>query len=428
MPIFDPRTRCSVRRTRLTECTFALACLAGISASAQESIRPSSTGAQAAEVRRQVTLPQNYNLKAGPVTFDATGSIEVEFNDNIGLSENNRDSDFIFRPEVRLNSEWRVSTLNTLRFSLGVGYAKYASHSKQDTRSLLFDPGSEISFNVYLGDNVRLEFHDRFAVVQNPVDEPTLSNTARFDRFQNSAGVTAFVDLNDLNLVFGYDHFDYRALGSQFDFLDRREEQFLASASLRFSDAVTAGVDGSFALVNYRQNFNNDGDTWSAGPFVEAAISAFTKVRVSGGYQAMNFDSGGTNGDHSDFGGWYATLAVAQRLNQYWSHSLSFGHEARLGLEVNFAEYTFARYLADWRVNSRLHAGFDAFVEDADESGSAPLDPEHAFRWGTGASLSYRLGSKTSVGLRYRYVNKDSNLALRSYYQNVGILSLNYDF
>ena len=96
-----------------------------------------------------------------------------------------------------------------------------------------------------MGGVLRLNFHDRFAIVQNPIDEPTLSNVARFDRFQNSAGVTAFVELNDLKFVFGYDHFTFDSLDSEFDSLDRREEQFYGSASLRFTDAVTAGLDGN---------------------------------------------------------------------------------------------------------------------------------------------------------------------------------------
>jgi len=293
---------------------------------------------------------------------------------------------------------------------------------------VLLDPGSQLAFDVYVGGVLRLNIHDRFAIVQNPVDEPTLSNTARFDRFQNSAGVTAFVDLNDLQLVFGYDHFNYTTFTSDFDFLDRNEEQFFGSAGLRFSDALTAGLEGSYALVNYHQNFNNDGDTWTLGPFVDASLSSFTKLRLGAGYQSMAFDGNGENGDHSEYSGWYANLSVAQRLNQYWSHSLSVGHEGRLGLEVNYSEYTFARYVADWRMNTKLNFGFEGFVENADESGGKAQDSENAFRWGAGASLSWKLGAKTSLAFHYRYVNKDSDLALRSYYQNVGILSLRYDF
>ena len=43
-------------------------------------------------------------------------------------------------------------------------------------------------------------------------------------------------------------------------------------------------------------------------------------------------------------------------------------------------------------------------------------------------SLTWKLGNKLSLGLHYQYVKKDSDLALFSYYQNVGTLTVNYDF
>ena len=142
----------------------------------------------------------------------------------------------------------------------------------------------------------------------------------------------------------------------------------------------------------------------------------------------MQFDNNGTSGDTTNYSGWYANLTAAQRLNQYWSHSLSVGHEARIGLDVNFTEYSYARYQANWRLNTRLNAGFDAFWEDANDSGGVDQFSEHSHRWGGGASLAWKLGNRLGVVLRYRYVKKDSDLDLRSYYQNDGTLTINYDF
>ena len=405
-----------------------LAAFAVQSASAQESIRPSSTGSTAADARQQTETDGVYNVKLGPVGVNVTGSMEIEGTDNVGLTQTNRQGDLILTPGIQFDSQWKVTELNSLHLNLGLDYSKYLEHSNLSTRSVLLAPGSQIAFNMYLGGFVRLTFHDQFAILQNPVDEPTLSNVARFDRFQNSAGLTALVDLNDLKLVLGYDHFDFRSLDSQFDTLNRNEEQSFASASLTLSDAVTAGVDGSFALVNYLVNYNNNGTTWTAGPFVEATLSPYTKLRLSGGYQSMHFDGNGTSGDLTNLGGWYGSLSAAQRLNQYWSHSLTLGREARLGLDVNFTEYTYARYQASWRVNTRMNAGFEAFYENADQSGTALQDSENSHRLGGGFSLSWKLGNKLALSLRYQYVKKVSDLDLRSYYQNVGTLTLHYDF
>jgi len=402
--------------------------LFGLAAVAQESIRPSNTGSQASEARKGAPSSGNYFLKAGPVNFSASAMLGVEYNDNIGLSQDHRQSDLILRPTVEIDSVWQVTTLNALRFNIGIGYADYTGHSDLNTRSILLDPGSQIAFDIYVGGVLKLTFHDRFAILQNPIDEPNLSNTARFDRFQNSAGLTALFDFNDLKVVLGYDHFDYHAFSSEFDFLNRSEEQMFASASVQLSDAIIVGVDGHTSLINYQTGFNNDGTGWGAGPFLEATLSNYTTLRVSGGFQGMNFDHKGASGDTSDFSGWYGNVTVAQRLNQYWSHSLSAGHEARLGLEVNFSEYTYARYLAQWQINPRLSASIEGFVESANESGTSVQNSEDAFRWGGGVSLAWRLGNKVSVDLGYHYVKKNSDLVLRDYYQNIGTLALKYQF
>jgi hypothetical protein len=382
----------------------------------------------AADARQQADTSSNYNVKAGPVGVNVTGAVSVQATDNVGLSQTGREGDVIIQPSIDFDSQWKVSELNTLRFNIGIAYSKYLEHSDLDTRSVLLNPGSQVAFDMFIGGVVRLTFHDRFAILQNPLDEPTLSNVARFDRFQNSAGVTGLVDLNDLKFVLGYDHFNFRALDSEFDTLNRSEEQFSASASLALSDALTVGADSSFALVDYQLDYNNNGTTWTAGPFVEAALSSYIKLRLTGGYQGMHFDDNGTSGDVSNFSGWYGVLSVAQRLNQYWSHSLSLGREARIGLDVNFTEFTYARYQANWRVNTRLNAGIEGFYERADESGTALQDSEDSHRWGGGLLFNWQLGKKLALALRYQYVKKDSDLALRSYYQNVGTLTLNYDF
>ena len=70
----------------------------------------------------------------------------------------------------------------------------------------------------------------------------------------------------------------------------------------------------------------------------------------------------------------------------------------------------------------------DAFIEDSDESGGAAQNAERSWRWGANVSLSYRLGRKVSAILSYGYVRKDSDLSLRSYYQNEGTASIKCEF
>ncbi len=404
-------------------------CGLGATASAQQTIRPSETGAAAAEMRSDITLPKNYNLKLGPVLVTAGASLALEFNDNVNLAEYDRQADFIIRPGIQLDAFWQATPLNTLHLSLGFGYAFYTQNSSVDSNSILIDPGTALSFDVYVGDFMRLNFHDRISIVQNPIDEPGISNVARFDRLENAVGVTALMDFNQLTFVLGYDHFNYNTINSsELNILDHQEEQVLASASLRLSDAMVVGIDGNYGYVHYDQNYNNDGNSYSAAPFVEMNLSHYTKLRITAGYQGMSFDNNGTSGDTQDASGFFGNITIAQRLNQYWTHSLTAGREFQLGLTTNYTEYTFARYAATWLMNSRVSVTFDTFVEDADDSGTAAQSSEHSFRVGAGAAVSYKLNSKLGMNLAYHYVNKQSDLILRSYYQDSVVLSLSYSF
>ncbi len=423
-----PSTLLNSRLTK-TLCACAIAGIAVGKMSAQESIRPSGIGAAAADARQdQVSKARGDFMKFGPVNVDASVQMDLELNDNIGLSENHKEGDMIFRPRLNLNSEWQVTRLNTIRLGLGLSYAKYLNHSKLDTQALLLDPGTQLGFDIYVGEHLRLNIHDRIQITQNPIDEASLSNVQRFARLQNAAGVTAFIRYPDWDFVVGYDHFNYNTLDSQFNFLDRTEEQLFASARHRVSDALGVGIEGSAALVKYTDHVNNDATSWTVGAFADATLSQYTKLRISAGYQDMSFDGNGTSLDRSNFSSWYANLSAAQRLTQYLSHSLTVGREARLGLSVNYTDYVFARYAASWRMNDTMTWSIDAFVEDARDSGGAAVLAEKSLRVGGGAGLAFKLSSHTTLGLRYNYVNKDSDLATRSYIQNAGSLSINYQF
>ncbi|MEI7819756.1 MAG: outer membrane beta-barrel protein [Verrucomicrobiota bacterium] len=412
-----------------TLCTFALACLAGVRADAQESIRPSGISSLAADARQeQVSKLRGHIMQLGPVKVGASVQMDLEVNDNVGLSEFNREGDLIFRPRVGIESEWQVTRLNTIRLGLSMGYAKYLNNSHLDSQTLLIDPGTQFAFDIFVGEHLRLNIHDRITIAQNPIDEATLSNVQRFARLQNSSGVTAFIRYPDWDFVVGYDHFIYNTLSSEFNYLDRTEEQFFASARHKVTDALGLGIEGSAALVNYEDGTSNDATIWTVGAFADATLSQYTKLRISAGYQDMSFDQNGTRLEQSNFGSWYANLSAAQRISLYLSHTLTVGREARLGLGVNFTDYVFARYAASWRMNDIMTWTFDAFLEDARDSGAVAAGAEHAFRYGGGAALAFRLSSHTSLALRYGYVDKDSNLALRSYTQHSGILSLSYQF
>ena len=223
--------------------------LAGIlPLSAQDAVRPSLAGEQASEARRQDIEHIPYNLMTGPIKYRVSATFGIEYNDNINLSDNNAESDVIIHPQVNIDAIWPVTQINTLRLDIGLGYAFYIDHSDQDTNGILLSPGSQIAFDVFIGD-FRINFHDRFSLQQDPVEELQLSNVADYGRFENTAGVSVMWDLNKAVLTFGYDHYTYIATNSDFDYLDRNAEEIVGSAS--FAVTNTTGVGLEIELCHY---------------------------------------------------------------------------------------------------------------------------------------------------------------------------------
>jgi hypothetical protein len=395
-------------------------------AGAQESVRPSLAGDRVAALQQPVIDSSNYNLKLGPALVNLSSGLQLEFNDNITLSEHNKESDLIVRPSIGASVRWQVTELNALSLDLGVGYAKYVSHSEFDTENLLIAPNSNVSFNVYVGD-FRITLFDQFSIQQNPVDEITLSQVGKFERFQNSAGLTVTWDLNAVTIVSGYTNYLFRSLDSQFKFLDRTEQQFFTAAAIRLNDATTIGVRGTGGIVIYDQPFQNDGFIYSFGPFVEAQLTPYMKVELEGGYQGGSFDTGGLNGDKSNLSGFYGRLLLTHRLNRYWTDGLSIGHEATIGLTTNTTTLTYVRYNASWRVNSRTNLDLAAFYEHGGDSPGV-FQSENVDRVGFSVGISYNLGRHTVMSLGYQYLDRVSDLADRSYRQNQLLWTLTYVF
>src|SRR5450755_4376841 len=172
---------------------------------AQDAVRPSLAGEEASEARRQSIDKIPYNLELGPMKLRFSATIGVEYNDNINLAEDatallpivtgpvlvttQLQSDFIIRPQVNVNALWPITQLNTLKLDVGIGYAFYMDHSSYNTNGVRINPGSQIAFDIFVGD-FRINLHDRFSLEQDPVAEATLSNVADYGRFQNTAGLS----------------------------------------------------------------------------------------------------------------------------------------------------------------------------------------------------------------------------------------------
>jgi Putative beta-barrel porin 2 len=396
---------------------------------AQDVIRPSLAGEAASEARRQDIDRIPYNLLLGPVRFRFSATMGVEYNDNINLAEVNEQEDIILRPQVNLDAIWPITQLNTLRMDIGLGYAWYLDHSNANTNGVLLAPGSQLAFDIFVGD-FRINIHDKFLLQQDPIAELALSNVVDYGRFENTAGVSVLWDLNKALLTLGYDHYIYISTTSVFDYLNRNAEELSASMSFAVTSTTNIGVEGAFVYNYYDQHVLNDSRAYTGGVFGETQITNNLRLRLAGGYQWIQFDNNGVVStffaDRHDLSDYYANILVAHRLNAAIKQTLSAGHEGQLGVNSNFIALNYVRHTVSWNIIRNTLLSTEFFYEDADDSGG--FINEHLHRFGGAITVGYQLTPHITLGARYQYTQKDSDVFLRDYKQNRVSIDGTYSF
>jgi hypothetical protein len=444
----------SARSFKLLSFLLAAALVCGTALRAQELMRESLAGADVADTGRTTSIEeQNYNLRLGPIRFLMSATAGFEYIDNIGYSQINRESDVVARLALDIRSIWQLTRLNTLNFDLGIGFVRYIDHPDATSNNLFITPGSQVAFDIYVADIFRINIHDSFELLQDPVDQPSLSNVTNFARFTNTAGVTVVADLNTLVLTAGYDHFNYFALNDQYDYLNRSAEQFLASAVYQIMPRTFLGIEGTYAITDYDKDVQNGSTGGTVGLYFDITPTPYLRFIARGGYQGADFDGNGSsyniglfpNGqliggvpptsrqladggfaDQSTLSSFYWNLSVNHRINAYLSENLSAGRENDLGLTSNYLEVNYVRYNAAWRALSNVTLGGDAFYENDQESGG-PYD-QSLQRFGGDITLGYQFNLQLSATAHYAYIKKDSDIYLLNYYQNRVGVDLTYQF
>ena len=369
---------------------------------------------------------EHYNLAVGPLRLNVAAGVGMEYNDNVNLSEHDRQSDFIFRPSLNLDSVWQLSDLNTLRFSIGLSYAKYVNHPEYDTRGVLFSPNSELALTVMVGE-VAITLRDRFSYQEDPYAIPTISNQAVFRRYENLAGIQADWDINSItHLTVGYDHYNLWAIDDPaLEEASHSIDTVFIRPSVKVAPTVTLGLDASASYIQYDQSTFNNADSILVGPYIDWAITDSTRLYVEGGYQDYLDEGGGSIGSVGDNNSYYIKSELDNRLSDYFNQRLSFSKTIEAGYTSQYYELWHVEYAADWKLTPSLVFDPVLFYEHYRSSGGVT---ENGDRFGTDLGLRYILTPSVTLGADYRFVLNSSNIPDTSYYQNLVLLSLFYNF
>jgi Putative beta-barrel porin 2 len=394
---------------------------------AQESVRLSLAGAEAAAARRQAAGTLGYyNVKIGPTAWTFTGGLTLEGNDNIRLEHNGR-ADVIFRPELRTQMLWPISEKNSLNLSIGGGYSAYLVHPEFDRWFL--SPGSELSLDVYAGD-FWINLHDRFSVQEDTYADPTVVGSGNYARLQNTLGLNTTWDLNKLVVRAGYDHVNYVALqGNGGGAPDGQSEVLSSSAGFRILPELLAGIEAGGSFIQYSSSGNSGiffrrATQWNTGVFAEVQVSEHLSFHGSVGYTMFSPESSGTN-TSKDFSGVYTQIGLTHRLNEFVTYSLTGGRNISYGFYGGTIDLSSANLGLEWHILQKTSLSTSFLYEHGSQFiiGNETFD-----RFGPGVQLSRPFTQKSTLSLSYQFYWRESDIPGRNYTANIAALTFAYRF
>jgi len=399
---------------------------------AQAQNRGSLAGEEAAQALKRSVAAEDYNIKVGPVRFQAEGRLALGYTDNVFFSGSNKKNDFLINPEVDVRALWPITELNTLRFSLGLGYEWYLKNTVLNSDAPLINPDSELAFNIFAGD-FRIRLHEKFSYQESLFFSSLAGGTERlfnfqdvgkFSRWDNLAGLNVDWDLNKVVLSVGYDHENFIPVTTRFRYLDRASEWFTSTAAFRIGDKAQTGLEAQASLHDYKQETVLNGN-WRArvGPFLELKPQEKISLRAGGGFDMARFDSAAA--DNSDFDSYYWYVSVRQDTRLF-THSLMTAREHLLGDNANNLRTTYVRYSITSPIFNYVEVGGNLSVNFAEEFGGPFREVFTYYR--AGLRIGYQFHKYWRTDLGYDFYWKESDLPLRDLTRNRLTWDLAFNF
>ncbi len=422
----------AARRTWRQAMMFLIFGSAVETASAQEALRNMYAGQSAAEANAAQLQNQEYTFKNGDFRMLVTPSLSGEWNDNINLSENNLEDDYIITPGVGINSSYPLTEQNVLFLNISIGYRRYLKHPKYSSFDINSRSQTGLAFNIGIK-NVTLNLHDWFSYEQDSAQSAAVANTANYGTFQNTAGLSATWDLNQVTLSAGYDHQNVLSTSGQYNYLDHAAELFFARAGFQVHPRVDVGLESTASLTTYSQSYLNNNQAYTVGPYMTVRPGDYFQATARGGYTIYNFDQTSQTLKTSNQNTWYVGLNISHQLRESVQYALDAGHETTLGTYSDLNEDWYVRPNVTWMVVRDLTFNTDLFYQHGKQGeGSTGYVPgssiqKETYDWyGGDFSLRHPLTSHLDLSLTYRLTLRSSDQPNLGYTQNLVGLELTY--
>lgn len=349
-------------------------------------------------------------LETGRLTLDLAGGITQSLTDDLSLPSSGGDTAWFVQPGSSLVYEQRFGDV-----TVGV-YDRFSAR-----------PDSTLVFAPFQWGTVVAPF---FASMQNDL-----------------GAVLTWQPLDDLELTVNYNWTTSQAMQRGVDswwsmpqddldkLADRDIHSVLASLTWKVCSAASLGLRGGYAWTQYVENFANDGQQWHAGLFADVSLPLKQRLSVEVGAQGMSFDESQqalvvvgnaftavfivtpvitNHSDPSDLNiSPYVHLSLGGPLGERFSHQLSLGREAALGLLSNYVETSYANYGVQAKLWKGAAVNLSGFFEYVQDSGGLFAQDTRVFG---GSLLIQQKWRCLTLSAGYAYTNFDTETQPYNWY------------
>ena len=358
-------------------------------------------------------------VNLGPFHGQAAIGLGYLYNDNAAVTATNHLSLNQIFEDLAVDLAWVITPSNELRFSTDARLQENFYSNGRNRLNLQILPGSELQFKGTVGP-VIIKAFDAFAILQDPVTDPTVTNVTNLNVLLNTVGLEAVVPLHDASFGMEFDY-TYRDdlsgdLGSGSTFY-RDSFRLGANYGIYFSPVLRYGIEAS-ATDNLGTGNSPDVRTLSVGPFIRGQLSRLVDVDIGAGLTFTNLSA-------LDQPTYYVDVRLRHQVFRTFQYVLGYSHDIDISTGFSISEdnklYLAGRLdiLPDWAVTAGPFLNLGHIVTP---------ESRNYTQWGVTAGSVFKIQKNLLFDIFYRYVFRDSDAGVGHYKQNLISFELSYVF
>lgn len=412
MPIFFQRVRLLSVVSMLTSFLPAIA-------NAQQSIRtPESPAFSALSANPQASF-----ITVGPFRGAANAGVGYSYTDNANTTEFNKLADNQFYESLGLGLSWPISAFNQIDIALNGRLEEDFYSNGTNALNVEILPGSQIRFQVEIG-SVQVRAFEQFAIIQDPVADPTASGQTNLNRLINTFGVSAAVPVGVMKLGFEVDYTYSSALngtptGAGTQSVGDVRNSFRLASTIGFAASPSLDYGLEISATANTGAGPNDVNSLSIGPFIRGRLTQLIEVDAGTGLTIVDAPGLGP-------AQYYGYVSIRHHLSRVTEILLGVSHDLIFSDGLNLAKSNDFYLTLQTQLTPQVTCSVGPFVDFGRVISGE--NPGSYTQYGVSAGSTFQLSRQITTAISYRFARRDGADPSGRYIQNLFSLQFGYGF